>query len=39
MIERDQRQIRNMVRLIDDMLDVTRMRQATRCRSRPSRWT
>jgi signal transduction histidine kinase len=27
MIERDQRQIRNMVRLIDDMLDVTRMRR------------
>ena len=27
MIERDQRQIRNMVRLIDDMLDVTRMRK------------
>lgn len=26
MIERDQRQIQNMVRLIDDMLDVTRMR-------------
>ena len=26
LIERDQRQIRNMVRLIDDMLDVTRMR-------------
>ncbi|VTU33109.1 Signal transduction histidine-protein kinase BarA [Variovorax sp. PBL-E5] len=26
MIERDQRQIRSMVRLIDDMLDVTRMR-------------
>ena len=28
MIERDQRQIQNMVRLIDDMLDVTRMRTA-----------
>ena len=27
MIERDQRQIQNMVRLIDDMLDVTRLRQ------------
>ncbi|PLC02760.1 hybrid sensor histidine kinase/response regulator [Variovorax sp. RO1] len=27
MIERDQRQIRNMVRLIDDMLDVTRLRR------------
>lgn len=27
MIERDQRQIQNMVRLIDDMLDVTRMRR------------
>jgi len=27
MIERDQRQIRNMVRLINDMLDVTRMRR------------
>jgi signal transduction histidine kinase len=27
MIERDQRQIRSMVRLIDDMLDVTRMRR------------
>jgi len=27
MIARDQRQIRNMVRLIDDMLDVTRMRR------------
>jgi len=27
MIERDQRQVRNMVRLIDDMLDVTRMRR------------
>jgi signal transduction histidine kinase len=26
MIERDQRQIQNMVRLIDDMLDVTRLR-------------
>jgi signal transduction histidine kinase len=26
MIERDQRQIQNMVRLIDDMLDVSRMR-------------
>jgi signal transduction histidine kinase len=26
MIERDQRQIQNMVRLIDDMLDVTRIR-------------
>jgi len=26
MVERDQRQIQNMVRLIDDMLDVTRMR-------------
>lgn len=38
MIERDQRQIRNMVRLIDDMLDVTRMRR-TRCRSSPSRST
>ncbi|MDM0013915.1 hybrid sensor histidine kinase/response regulator [Variovorax sp. J22P168] len=29
MIERDQRQIQNMVRLIDDMLDVTRMRSGT----------
>jgi signal transduction histidine kinase len=29
MIERDQRQIRNMVRLIDDMLDVTRLRRDT----------
>ncbi|RYY72758.1 MAG: hybrid sensor histidine kinase/response regulator, partial [Comamonadaceae bacterium] len=29
MIERDQRQILNMVRLIDDMLDVTRMRSGT----------
>jgi signal transduction histidine kinase len=27
MIERDQRQIQNMVRLIDDMLDVTRLRR------------
>jgi signal transduction histidine kinase len=29
MIERDQRQIQNMVRLIDDMLDVTRLRQGS----------
>jgi CheY-like chemotaxis protein len=29
MIERDQRQIQNMVRLIDDMLDVTRLRSGT----------
>jgi signal transduction histidine kinase len=29
MIERDQRQILNMVRLIDDMLDVTRLRSGT----------
>ncbi len=29
MIERDQRQIQNMVRLIDDMLDVTRMRSGS----------
>ncbi|RZL65674.1 MAG: hybrid sensor histidine kinase/response regulator [Variovorax sp.] len=29
MIERDQRQIHNMVRLIDDMLDVTRLRSGT----------
>jgi CheY-like chemotaxis protein len=36
MIERDQRQIRNMVRLIDDMLDVTRMRSdALSIRTKP----
>ncbi|MEJ8815033.1 hybrid sensor histidine kinase/response regulator [Variovorax ureilyticus] len=29
MVERDQRQIQNMVRLIDDMLDVTRMRSGS----------
>ncbi|MDM0113869.1 hybrid sensor histidine kinase/response regulator [Variovorax sp. J22R133] len=29
MIDRDQRQIQNMVRLIDDMLDVTRMRSGS----------
>jgi signal transduction histidine kinase len=29
MIERDQRQIQNMVRLIDDMLDVTRLRSGS----------
>ena len=29
MIERDQRQIMNMVRLIDDMLDVSRLRSGT----------
>jgi len=29
MIERDQRQIQSMVRLIDDMLDVTRMRSGS----------
>ena len=29
MIERDQRQIQSMVRLIDDMLDVTRLRSGT----------
>lgn len=29
MIERDQRQIKNMVRLIDDMLDVTRLRSGS----------
>lgn len=29
MIERDEQQIRNMVRLIDDMLDVSRLRKGT----------
>lgn len=29
MLERDDQQIRNMVRLIDDLLDVTRMRRGT----------
>ena len=29
MVERDEKQIRNMVRLIDDMLDVSRLRKGT----------